>query len=312
MTSVSVIVPVYRAEKSLAPLHARLVAVLQRLGFPYEIIMVEDCGGDRSWDIIMQLAAADPHLRGFQHSRNFGQHNALLRGIQAAQNEVVITMDDDLQHPPEAIPVLLNKLSEGFDVVYGTPLVEQHGLLRDISSRWIKFAMRIAMGVKAAQDVSALRAFRTTLREAFRDYNAPYVNLDVLLSWGTTRFGAVGVRHEARQHGRSNYTFSKLAVHTLNLLTGFSTLPLRLASMTGFLFTIFGIMVLLFVLIRYFIQGGSVPGFPFLASVIAIFAGVQLFSLGIIGEYLARLYFRTMGRPASVVRSTVGFPTAKE
>ena len=129
------------------------------------------------------------------------------------------------------------------------------------------------------------------------------MNIDVLLTWGTTRFAMLAVRHDARKVGTTNYTFRKLLAHAFNMMTGFSTLPLQLASFVGFAFTLFGVGVLLFVLIRYLAAGDSVPGFPFLASIIALFSGAQLLSLGIIGEYLARMHFRTLEKPAYVVRS---------
>ena len=128
------------------------------------------------------------------------------------------------------------------------------------------------------------------------------MSIDVLLTWGTNRFASVRVDHRPRYSGKSNYTFRKLAIHAINMMTGFSTLPLQIASVTGFVFTLFGLIVLAYVLIRYVMEGGSVPGFPFLASVIAIFSGAQLFALGIIGEYLARMHFRMMEKPTYVLR----------
>jgi undecaprenyl-phosphate 4-deoxy-4-formamido-L-arabinose transferase len=160
------------------------------------------------------------------------------------------------------------------------------------------------MGAETARNVSAFRAFRTPVREAFASYQGPFVSIDVLLTWATTRFAAVEVRHDSRRNGISNYTFRKLVVHALNMMTGFSTLPLQLASMVGFAFTLFGMGVLFYVVGRYLLQGGSVPGFPFLASIIALFSGAQLFALGIIGEYLARMHFRSMERPTYVVRDS--------
>jgi len=234
--------------------------------------------------------------------RNYGQHNALLAGIREAQYPVIITMDDDLQNPPEEIPLLLAKLHEGYDVVYGTPAREQHGLSRDLASRVTKLALQSAMGAETARKVSAFRVFRTRVREAFANYQGPFVSIDVLLTWGTTRFAAVSVRHDPRRIGKSNYTFRKLVTHALNMMTGFSVLPLQLASLMGFGFALFGLLMLVYVLGRYLIQGGSVPGFPFLASTIAIFSGVQLLALGIIGEYLARMHFRMMERPTYVIR----------
>jgi undecaprenyl-phosphate 4-deoxy-4-formamido-L-arabinose transferase len=162
-----------------------------------------------------------------------------------------------------------------------------------------------AMGAEVATKVSAWRAFRREVCRAFENYQNTFVSIDVLLTWGTSRFSWVGVRHDARTIGQSNYTVGTLVRHALNMMTGFSTLPLQLASMVGFFFTFFGVLVLAYVIGRYVVQGGSVAGFPFLASVIAIFSGAQLFALGIVGEYLARMHTRSLDRPAYVVRSAL-------
>lgn len=297
----SLVVPVYRSQATLPELHRRIVAAIEPLDPDFELILVEDCGGDDSWAVIQQLAAADHRVRGIQLARNYGQHNALLCGIRAAVGETVVTLDDDLQNPPEEIPALLAKLDEGHDVVYGKPRKEQHGLLRDAASRITKLALQGAMGAETASQVSAFRAFRTQLRDAFSAYRSPTVNIDVLLTWGTTRFAAVTVRHDERTIGASGYTLRKLITHALNMMTGFSTLPLQMASVMGFVFAAFGFLLLAYVLVRYLFGGSSVPGFPFLASIIAIFSGVQLFALGIFGEYLARMHFRSMERPTFTV-----------
>jgi undecaprenyl-phosphate 4-deoxy-4-formamido-L-arabinose transferase len=270
------------------------------------LLFVNDGSRDRSWERVRQLAAAHPWVVGIDLMRNYGQHNALLCGIRAASNEVIVTLDDDLQNPPEEIPKLLDRLSEGYDVVYGVPRTQQHGLWRNLASYVTKLTLQGAMGAETATKVSAFRAFRRDLRGAFSDFRGPYVSLDVLLTWATTNFGSVTVDHQARQAGRSNYTFSKLVVHSLNMMTGFSTLPLQLASMIGFASTIFGIILLFIVLGRYLLQGGVVPGFAFLASAMAIFSGAQLFAIGIFGEYLARMHFRVMDRPAYAVRTIIG------
>jgi len=299
---ISVIIPVYRTEATLPELHRRLVAELEQCAETFEIILVEDCGGDNSWGVIQELARRDSRVRGFRMSRNYGQHNALLCGIRAARYEIVTTIDDDLQHPPEELPKLLAKLNEGYDVVYAPPEREQHGFLRDMASRITKLALQGAMGAETARKVSAFRAFRTELRHAFENYRSPSVNIDVLLTWATTRFASVPVRHDQRQDGESGYTLRKLITHAINMMTGFSTLPLQMASVMGFLFALFGLAVLAYVLFNYFLHGSSVPGFPFLASLIALFSGAQLLALGIIGEYLARMHFRSMERPSYSVR----------
>ena len=233
--------------------------------------------------------------------RNFGQHNALLVGIRQARYSYIVTLDDDLQNPPEEIHLLLERLTDDVDVVYGTPASEQHSLWRSAASRVTKYALEEAMGATAARSVSAFRVFRTELRRAFERYQSPDISIDVLLTWATTRFATVQVMQAPRAVGRSNYTFGRLVHHALNMMTGFTTRPLRLASMIGFVFTIFGVVIFIVVVVRNLIQGVTVPGFPFLASIIAIFAGVQLLILGIMGEYVARMHLRLLERPTYVV-----------
>jgi glycosyltransferase involved in cell wall biosynthesis len=299
-----VVVPAYNSELSLAELVRRLHPVLDAAATDYELIIVDDGSRDGSWQVIEKLARDNAWVKGVHLMRNYGQHNAVLCGIRLARNELIVTLDDDLQHPPEEIPKLLEKLTPDKDVVYGTPEQETHGLWRDAASQVTKIALQSAMGAPIARKAGPFRLFRTKIRDAFASYDGPYVSIDVLLTWGTTRFTAVQVRHAPRTLGTSNYTFRKLVVHALNMVTGFSTWPLQVSSLIGFIFTVGGIAALLFVLIRYIIEGGVVPGFSFLASMIAIFSGAQLFSLGIIGEYLARMHARSMQHPTYTVGET--------
>lgn len=298
---ISFVIPVFRSAESLVELFERIAVVAGANSWEFEVVFVEDCGGDNSWDVIQGLAAKNTIIRGFQMSRNYGQHNALLCGIREARGDIIVTLDDDLQHPPEELPKLVSKLSDEFDVVYGSPEQEQHGLLRDLASRITKHALEGAMGATNARQVSALRAFKTRLRDAFSEYRSPTVNIDMLLTWGTTKFSAVRLRHEPRKHGTSGYTPKKLIVHALNMMTGFSTLPLQFASLIGFVFSIFGLSVLVYVLVGWSLKGSAVPGFVFLASIIALFSGAQLLALGIIGEYLARMHSRAMEKPPYLV-----------
>lgn len=302
LASLSIVIPVYNGSLTLPDLISQLATTLPTLSDKFEVILVNDGSLDNSWEVICSLTERNSWVHGINLMKNYGQHNALLCGIRAANYATLVTMDDDLQHPPEEIHLLLSRLEQGYDVVYGIPTTEQHGLWRDTASQITKLALRSTMGVNTARKVSAFRAFNTNLRDAFAGYQGPYVSIDVLLTWGTNRFTSVEVHHNPRQIGQSNYTFRKLVTHALNMITGFSTLPLRLASMIGFLFTLFGIVILIYVIGRYLIQGDSVPGFPFLASIIALFSGAQLFALGILGEYLARIHFRTMDKPAYSIR----------
>jgi undecaprenyl-phosphate 4-deoxy-4-formamido-L-arabinose transferase len=297
----SVVVPVYNSGGILPKLVERLQPVLLGLHRDHELILVNDGSKDDSWKAVRHLVGEKPFVRGINLMRNYGQHNALLAGIRAARFDTVVTMDDDLQHPPEELPRLLAAFGPEIDVLYGKPEQMQHGFFRDLSSAITKIALQRAMGSETARMVSAWRVFRTNLRAGFANYNSPFVNIDVLLTWSSRRFAATAVRHDPRDSGSSNYGIGKLIRHTLNMMTGFSVLPLQLASIVGFVFTLFGMAVLAYVVGRYILFGSSVAGFPFLASIIAIFSGAQLFALGIIGEYIASIHFRTMNRPAYTV-----------
>ncbi|MCY3781197.1 MAG: glycosyltransferase family 2 protein [Chloroflexi bacterium] len=305
MSSISVVIPVYRSQNSIVLLVEGLSQELPSLADAYEVILVEDDGGDDSWNVVKQLASEYAFVRGFKLMRNFGQHNAVLCGIRAARFACIVTMDDDLQHPTGHIKDLLAKLEEGYDVVYGTPDKEQHGLFRNLASLTTKLALQGVMGAETARKVSAFRAFRTDLRNVFAHFRGPLVNIDVLLTWSTTSFVAVSVPHSPRTIGKSNYTFGKLATHAFNLITGFSTLPLRFASALGLLTTAFGFIVLVYIVLsQLFAFRFEVPGFTFTVSLIAIFAGAQMFALGIIGEYLARMHLRIMDRPVYIVKES--------
>jgi glycosyltransferase involved in cell wall biosynthesis len=307
VAALSVVVPVYNSAGTLPALADRLTAVLDDVADEWEVVLVNDGSRDGSWEAVSGLAARDPRFRGLDLMRNYGQHNALLAGIRAARHPTLVTLDDDLQNPPEEIPKLLAALDAGADVVYGSADEPGFGVWRRAATSVTKLALRGVIGSEVAGRVSAYRAFRTELRDAFAEYAGAYVSIDVLLSWGTTRFAAVPVRHDTRAEGKSSYTFSRLATHALNVLTGFSTRPLRIASLVGLAFTGLGVVLLALVVVRYFVNGRDVvPGFPFLASMIAIFSGVQLLTLGIIGEYLARMHVRVMDRPAYTVRDEIG------
>jgi undecaprenyl-phosphate 4-deoxy-4-formamido-L-arabinose transferase len=302
--NLSVVVPVYRGEGLVEPLVERLKAALPHFAESYEVILVNDGSPDGSWQVIECLAEEYPGwVKGIRLMRNYGQHSATLCGVRLARYEVTVTMDQDLQHLPEDIPLLLAELEKGYDVVYGAPKKLPQGLIRNFLTASIKWILASTMGVPSVKNISAYRAFRTHLRAAFENFQSPNMIIDVLLSWGTTRFSSVPVNiAEARA---SNYNFAALVKAALQILVGYSTKPLRLASWIGFAMTLFGLGVFIYVLIIYFALG-SLPGFPFLASIIALFSGAQLFALGIFGEYLARMFDRSMDRPAYVIHQTTG------
>lgn len=300
VSTISVVVPVYNSQETLRELIVRLGAVLPDLCKQFEVLLINDGSRDDSWKVIRELVTEFPWVRGINMMRNYGQHNALLCGTRNARHEVIITMDDDLQHPPEEIGKLISKLAEGYDVVYGLPKQLPHSFWRNLFSRFTKRMLAFVMGIPTVREIGAFRAFRTRLRKAFETYQSPNVIIDVLLSWGTTRFSSVPVEEKQRLVGTSNYNFAKLFAQAMFILTGFSTGPLRFTSYLGFSFTLFGIAIFLYVLIWYF-SAGSIPGFPFLASIVSIFSGAQLFAIGILGEYLGRMFDRSMDRPTYVI-----------
>ncbi len=312
LNGVSLLVPCFKSEESLPILCERLSIVMDRQGGDYEILLIEDGSPDCTWETITALAQKYERVRGWRMLRNYGQHNALLWGIRQARYCVIVTLDDDLQNPPEELPQMLAKLAEGYDVVYGAPIRQNHGWVRNMASTAAKWVLQDAMGAETARNVSAFRVFRASLREAFANYRSPLVSIDVLLTWGAQRFTFIRVRNDPRMIGQSNYSFAKLFVHAMNMMTGFSVTPLRLASWLGFFLTMFGFLILTWVLGRYLIEGSDVPGFPFLASIISAFSGAQLLTLGIFGEYLARIHIRATDRPCySVDASTESIEQAE-
>ena len=301
--NLSIVVPVYRGEELVGPLVERLSKALPTFAKKYEVILVNDGSPDGSWGVIELLAKKYKWVRGIRLLRNFGQHNATLCGIRLARYEVIITMDQDLQHPPEQIPLLLAELEKGYDVVYGSPKKLPQGFIRNLLTANIKRILSSIMGVPSVKNISAFRAFPAHLRSAFENFQSPNMIIDVLLSWGTTRFTSIQV--DVAEARNSNYNFTALVDMSLLILVGYSTKPLRMASWIGFIMTVFGIGIFVYVMVIYF-TAGSLPGFPFLASIIALFSGAQLFTLGIFGEYLARMFDRSMDRPTYIIHQSVG------
>lgn len=291
--SVSVVVPVFNGEPSLRELTLMLGQVLPHVSTNYEVILVNDASPDRSWEIITELAKEFTWLRGIDLIRNYGQHNALLAGIRAATGDMIVTMDDDLQHPPEEIPALVRKLDE-CDLVYGIPQVKRHSFGRVIASRLMKLALT-ALGEPSPLRRSSYRAFRTCLRDAFSEYSSPFVSIDVLLDRAAPKIGAVTVQHSARSNGSSNYSIGKLTSLAFNIITGTSILPLQFAVLIGF-----GAAPLCLALL---IAGQvQTPTREVFWGILVLLVGIQWLALWIVGEYLGRMHLNGLGRPPYLVR----------
>ena len=298
----SVVVPVFRSEKTLNELVNRITNSIDNKSF--EIILVDDASGDESWTTICSIAGQNLMVTGIRLGRNSGQHGALLAGVRAAKFQTVVTIDDDLQNPPEEIHKLLGALVPGVDVVYGVSTEVKQNFYRRAGSKLVRKFFASALQFNSAVSMSSFRTFRTALREGFNTALGPNVSLDALLTWSTTRFTVVEVKHDERKVGNSNYTFRKLVRFMIDMATGYSALPLRLASALGFLTIAFGAVLLAYVIGRPILTGERVQGFPMLASTIIIFSGVQIFLLGILGEYIGRMHFRVMNKPTYMVAET--------
>ena len=298
--ALSVVVPTFRSPSTLPLLVERIISS-DWFTNHCELVIVDDGNNDETWSVILELAERSSQVRGLRLVRNFGQHAALLAGVRTARNPIIVTLDDDLQNPPEEVPKMLAALSHEVDVVYGLPTHRRQSPWRNFTSMGSKWLMRYALGFLHATDISAFRVFRTRLRESFDGELGPGVSMDALLNWSTTRFASVEVEHEERQQGRSNYGFGKLLRFMLDTATGYSTVPLRFATGLGLVTIVLSIGVLIYVISRPLMTGESVPGFPFLASTIAIFSGTQLLVLGILGQYIGRMHFRVMAKPTYTI-----------
>ena len=302
MVSLSVVIPVYNSAATLKLLHARLTSALAGLGRSYEIILVDDGSRDASWDGLEALRELDPeHVATVQLMRNYGQHNALMCGIEAAQGALIVTMDDDLQNPPEEIPKLLECIEAGnFDLVYGQANDRQHAGWRNLGSAIVWQFYRTVF--KNPVTPTPFRVMRYQLAKSVMFYDLNFTYLDGLLAWCTNRIGAVEVEHAKRAEGKSNYSFAKLLVLALNLYTNFSLMPLQVVSAVGMLTACVGFSAGAYYLYQYFAMNILVPGFASTIIAILILGGLQMLALGVLGEYLGRLHLNVNHKPQYVVR----------
>lgn len=298
----SVIVPVYRSERTLQKLVDRVSASVGWQDF--EIVLVDDASEDGTWKEISAISKVNTNVKGLRLGRNSGQHGALLAGVRVARFTTIVTLDDDLQNPPEEISKVLSALTPEIDVVYGVSTKVKQNLYRRLVSKIARKFFSSTLGFSSAVSMSSFRAFRTDLRTGFDSSLGPNISLDALLTWSTSRFTTTEVAHDQRAEGKSHYTFRKLVRFMIDMATGYSTLPLRMASTLGFATVAFGLVLLIFVVSKPLLTGGTVPGFPLLASSITIFSGVQIFLLGVLGEYIGRMHFRVMNKPTYVIAET--------
>lgn len=303
---ISVVVPCYRSAETLPALVTQLRDVLAAT---HEVVLVvDDDGGIETWAAASALAVAHPEVRAIRLARNVGQHGALLAGLRAARHEVIVTMDDDLQHPPSEVPRLLAALTDDVDLVYGLPETDEHGPLRNAASRIVKAGLAGAMGVRNARLVGAFRVFRTFLVQGLDGVRGPGTAIDVGLSWGTTRVTGVPVRILPRAAGRSGYTLGRLLRHAADMTFGYSTAPLRLVTYAGFLLGLGGFALVVRLIWAYASGQTRIAGFTTIASMVAFSSSAVMIAVGVLGEYIGRIHTTGSGRPGYVIREQVEGP----
>lgn len=287
---ISVVVPVYNSADSLETLVNRLLPALEQLGRSFEIIFVEDCGPDRSWEILKQLKARYPRqLRITRLLRNSGQHNAILCGFSLCRGEVVITMDDDLQNPPEEIPKLVEAIDSGYDLAIGAYDSKKHSVVRNKSGDLIDSVNRQIFGLPPDFCLTSFRAIRLPVVKNACQMGGVFPYVTSMLLSHTSKYVNVPVRHDPRLTGHSNYNLKRSLLLASNLIFSYSTLPITVVGWLcalAFLFSIsFGIMVMVGVMIH----GSRVPGWASTMVIVSCFNALILLCLFIFGLYLSRL-----------------------
>lgn len=302
---VSVIVPVYNSAATLPELVDRLLAVFAESGHSYEIILIDDGSVDDSWVTLKTLQSEHPaHLIVIELMRNFGQHNAIMCGFKECSGKYVVTLDDDLQNPPEEIPWLISCLQKNdLDLVYGMCVEKKHHMMRNVGSRLTQSFYRVVFRRK--NGVSAFRVITQELVACVVSYNKNYIYLDGLFAWNSSRIADVRVRHDARLVGQSGYSVRKLIVLATNLFTNFTLAPLQFVSLVGFTTAAVGFGAAGYYAYAKLVNDIAVPGFASLIIAITCFSGIQLLSLGVMGEYLGRLHLNSNQQPQYVKRTVI-------
>jgi polyisoprenyl-phosphate glycosyltransferase len=302
----SVVVPVYGSRETLKPLASRICSALEGRVGSFEIVFVDDGSLDDSWSVLKRVQQDRPDcVVALQLMRNFGQHNALMCGFRHARGRFVVTIDDDLQNPPEEIPRLIAAAREGdFDLVYGIPGIRNHAAWRNLGSALIQTFYRRVF--RLSNSLSSFRLIRSELLNSILSYNLNFTFVDGLLAWNTRKIGQITVAHHPREAGRSGYSLARLFLLALNLFTNFSLLPLQLVSTMGILAATAGLLAAFAYLILFIFKSITVPGYASIIISILVMGGTQLLALGIIGEYLGRLHLNVNRKPQYTIRQVVG------
>jgi undecaprenyl-phosphate 4-deoxy-4-formamido-L-arabinose transferase len=302
---ITVLVPVYNEEGALPALFERLSRVLGGLGRPYEIVFVDDGSADASPELLRGFAARDRHVRIVEFNRNYGQHAAVFAGFEEARGDVVVTLDADLQNPPEEIPKLLAKIEEGYDMVGGWREHRQDTPFRRFASFVVNRITARLVGIDLHDYGCMLRAYRREVVESVRQCREIHAFIPALAATFARAVAEVRVRHDERAVGRSKYNFYRLIRLNFDLMTGFSMLPLQLMSVFGFGVSLVSLAFAVFLFIRRLIVGPEVEGVFTLFAILFAVVGLLFMGLGMLGEYVARIYSEVRRRPRYLVRRRI-------
>ncbi|TVR39845.1 MAG: glycosyltransferase [Cryomorphaceae bacterium] len=304
----SVVIPVYGSETILPELHRRLTQVLNNHFPDYEIIMVDDCGPGNTWGVIKQLSQSDQRLRGIQLMRNSGQGNATLCGIAQSTGDRVVTMDDDLQHPPEEIPRLLQHLldNDHLDVVLAKPIEKKHNFFRRLGSSAVNRMNAMFLQKDVHLRFTSFRFMTRAVCDQLVRINRPYPSLGPMIFSVTRRIENVEFQHAERAEGKSTYSFSSIFRLTMNNFIGYSMLPLRVLAFIGGVGILLSILLGLYFLLRYFIIGVETTGWTSLMLVLVSVSGFNFFAFAIIGEYVLRIMHISTSTPRYTIRKESG------
>ncbi|MFN8627903.1 MAG: glycosyltransferase [Candidatus Binatia bacterium] len=299
----SVVIPIFNEADNLPVLHQRLTQALVALGRSYEVWYVDDGSGDRSLEILRALAADDCRLGVIELTRNFGQHAAVLAGFAAAQGEIVVTLDGDLQNPPEEIPRLVAKLEEGYDVVGGWREDRQDPAYRRLASEVINELTSATVGVRMNDYGCMLRAYRRAIVRQIVECDERSSFIPALANSLAKRTAEIQVGHSDRWGGRSKYTPMKLMRLSFDLITGFSLLPIQMVSLAGIVVALAGMGFGVFLLVRRLFVGPESEGVFTLFAILFVFVGILILAVGMVGEYVGRIYLEVRRRPTYRIRA---------
>jgi undecaprenyl-phosphate 4-deoxy-4-formamido-L-arabinose transferase len=304
---ISVIIPVYNEEECLPELLQRMAAAMAGMGRPYEIICINDGSRDGSLKILTAASAADPSLKIIDFNRNYGQHSAVFAGFEAARGEIIITLDADLQNPPEEVPKLVAKMDEGYDVVGSVRQQRQDSLFRKIASRIINRVTAAVTGVQLHDYGCMLRAYRKDVVKTLCEAKEISTFIPVLADLFAGRVTEIPVAHAERTKGQSKYSVLKLIRLQFDLITSFSLLPLRTTMFVGVITSILAMAVAIVLITGRLIYGSdwALSGTFTLFAVLFFFMGILLFSIGLLGEYVGRIYMEVRNRPRFVIRRVI-------